>query len=93
MTKRDAAYECLGLAHAIAGAMGDDDGAAVWTMRLVWLAAALHPPIIDHPRYVAIVAGIGVDTRAAKLRRLIDHPNTPAAERDAAIAALDRVDM
>lgn len=90
MTKKDAAFEALGLAQAIHNVLDGDEGADIWIVRLLWLAAALYPGIIGHRVYREIVLG-GGDTREAKLRRLIDHPETPAPERRAALAALGRV--
>jgi hypothetical protein len=89
MTKREAAVHALGLAMDINRRMaGDDDGDA-WVVRALWIATSLDPHIANHPKFMATL--MSDDTRESKLRRLIDHPSTPPAERDAAVSALARI--
>lgn len=89
MTKKDAALHLLGIALAMNGAMGGDEGVDVWTTSLLWIAADLDPGIVAHRRYIDAVADS--DAVETKLRRLIEHPGTPTGEREAAVSALDRV--
>jgi hypothetical protein len=91
MTKKDVARSLLGLADSMyredqAGEENVDE----WILRVLWAAQDLDPGIARHPWYGKLSAGLG-ESRLKKLRRLIEHPRTGAAEREAAVAALARV--
>jgi hypothetical protein len=90
VTKHDAAIQALGIAVDVDSAASDDE-ASGWILRLLWLAEGLDPSICSHPEYGRLAAASVSDSTRAKLRRLIEHPSTPAAEREAAVAALDRI--
>lgn len=90
MVKADAAVHLLGVARSIYSASAGDEEAEVWIMLLLWIAEGLDPKITRRRAYGEIVSG-SVDSRRAKLRRLIEHPGTPTAEREAAVAALHRI--
>ena len=94
-TKRDAAMEALMLARVIHGAMAGDEGADMWVSSLLSLARRLDPSVAYKPGkfsdlYFELLTSDG-ESKQTKLRRLIDHPATPAAEREAAVLALDRL--
>lgn len=89
MTKRDAAMHLLGIARSIHREMAGDDEADVWIVQLARIAQSLDERIIHHDAYVEIITGS--DSRKVKLRRLIEHPDTPTGEREAAVAALARL--
>lgn len=89
MTKKDAAYDLLGCALSMSGAMAGDEGVDEWVWRILYVARGLYPLIEQHPKYhEALFAD---ESRETKLRRLIEHPETPTAEREAAVAALARI--
>lgn len=93
-TKKEAALGLLGLALDMYRARDGDEHTDSFILRVLWAADSLDPQIIRHDRYSEINVGIfnGVpETREAKLRRMIEHPSTPPAEREAAVAALNRV--
>lgn len=88
MTKKDAAAHVFYVAKLIREELEGDDQAEVWITSLEALARDLDP---HNDRYrMAAAREPGVSTRV-KLRRLIEHPATPAFEREAAIAALARL--
>jgi hypothetical protein len=89
-TKREASMEALAIARGIADHWGEPDEATIWVLRLLWLAGALNPQAIEHPAYRKLSSFDG-DDRRAKLRRVIEHPQTPAHEREAAVRALARI--
>lgn len=89
MTKKQTALQLLGLALDVHRAMAGDETADIWIVRLLWLAQGLNPAIVQHPRYLEVLSD--GDSLRMKLRRLIEHPETPAGEREAAVAALARV--
>lgn len=90
MTKKDAALELLGLGLTIHREATDAD-AAVWIYALLSVARRLDPSIEQHPRYSRLLFADTADSKQAKLRRLIEHPATPSAEREAAVSALARI--
>lgn len=92
-TKKEAALGLLGLALTMYRARPGDENTDLWILRVLWAADSLDPKIIHHDRYSEIVTGLydAPLPREAKLRQLIEHPQTPTHEREAAVAALDRV--
>ena len=92
-TKKDASMETLMIARAIHDRLAGDDEADSWVQWLLSLARSLNPTIGNGPEsdiYIRLLASGRVSIRV-KLRRLIDHPNTPQPEREAALSALERL--
>jgi hypothetical protein len=91
VTKKDAAVDLLAVAKSIHDGDAPEEDARFWIQWLLGTARALHPMIHEHPWYTKLLLSDGGDSRAVKLRRLIEHPATSAHEREAAVAALARV--
>lgn len=90
-TKKTAAMEALALARSLRNYAGGDEDIETVVLRLVWLAEGLYPQVRDHPAYGPLVLYEG-ESRQVKLRRMIEHPATPATEREAAVRALARLE-
>lgn len=89
MTKKSAALDLLALAKTIQEG-STDEGAFFWVQWLLGTARQLDPMIHEHPYYFKLMEDPD-ESRQAKLRRMIEHPDTPTAEREAAVSALARV--
>lgn len=89
MNKRSAAFQVLGVARSIHRTLGGDEDADLWVVLLLWIAEGLDPRVVQHAGYRECLSD--GDSLRAKLRRLIEHPTTPAGEREAAVAALARL--
>jgi hypothetical protein len=89
VTKKSAALDLLALAKSIHDNSTDEDR-SFWVTWLLGTARGLNPMIHEHPYYMTLLVD-DVETREMKLRRLIEHPDTPTVEREAAVQALQRV--
>jgi hypothetical protein len=82
-TKRDSARYVMLVAAAIQRTLGGDDAADLWVEELHSIAygldVATFSRMAEYPDEVV---------RRVKLRNLIDHPETPQAEREQALRAL-----
>ena len=88
MTKKEAAARVFFVAQHIRAKMGDDEDAATWVYLLEFLAVDLDPKNL---RYLHAASEELRPSVRSKLQRLIEHPTTPAGEREAAIHALYRL--
>jgi hypothetical protein len=87
MTKRDAASTTYWIAKLIRDTMGDDEDANVWVLLLEGVARNLDP---DRARDYSVLWA-SKPSKQRLLRNLIEHPDTPSHERDAAVLALHRL--
>jgi len=88
VTKKDAAARLFYLAKLIRESLEGDEEADVWILLIEGTAHDLDP---QNPRYIESYAREARISRRVKLRRLIEHPTTPANEREAAVLALHRI--
>ena|SRR3990167_1401158 len=88
MTKKDAAARLFYVARLIRVELEGDEAADTWAMLIDGIAHDLDP---QNPRYVETYSRASRIALRVKLRRLIEHPETPQHEREAAVRALYRL--
>lgn len=86
MTKKEAAAHVLYVTNLMGEALAGDEDADLWISLLEQVAYDL-----DAPTYSRLVEYREGPSRRVKLRRLIDHPETPQPERENALRALARL--
>ena len=91
-TKKDAAMQAMIIARQLRALETGDEEIEDAVQRLLWLARDLYPAIDDHPWYAKLAYGDEPQTGTiAKLRQLIEHPETGSHERDNAVRRLARL--